>query len=68
MEERIDGSLRITRNGVALKYTELPERPKKEIVTKTDQRVYNRPPKPSKDHPWKKSWKNWHPANASYSL
>jgi len=68
VEERIDGSLRITRNGVALKYTELPERPKKEIVTKTDQRVYNRPPKPSKDHPWKKSWKNWHPANASYSL
>ena len=68
VEERIDGFLQITRNGVALKYTELPERPKKEIVTKTDQRVYNRPPKPSQDHPWKKSWKNWRPARVSHSL
>jgi len=68
VEERIDGSLRITSKGVALKYKKIVERPKKEVVTKADQRVYNRPRKPSKDHPWKKSWKNWKPANKPCSL
>jgi len=45
--------------GMALKYKEIAERPKKEMVAKTDLRVYNRPRKPSKDHPWRKEWKNW---------
>ncbi|HQQ88590.1 MAG TPA: hypothetical protein PLA72_11375 [Smithellaceae bacterium] len=26
---------------------------------KKDLRAYNRPPKPSKDHPWKHRWKTW---------
>jgi transposase len=55
-EERIDGSLRIMCKGVALKYKEITERPRKEVVSKTDQRLYNRPQKPSKDHPWKRRW------------
>lgn len=62
VEVRTDGSLRIMSKGVALKYREIVERPKKERAVKTDQRAYNRPPKPSKDHPWKRSWKNWEPA------
>lgn len=65
MEERIDGSLHIMSKGVALRYKEIVERPKKEMAVKTDQRVYNRPHKPSKDHPWKRSWKNWKPARVS---
>ena len=69
VEERIDGSLRIISKGVSLKYKEIVERPKKEMVIKTDQRVYNRPRKPSKDHPWRKGWKNWNPApqNEAYA-
>lgn len=61
VEERLDGSMHIISKGMALKYKEIAERPKKEVVTKTDQRVYNRPRKPSKDHPWRKGWKNWNP-------
>ena len=63
VEERLDGSLRMMNKGVALKYKEITERPKKELAPKTDLRVYNRPQKPSKDHPWKRSWKNWMPAH-----
>jgi transposase len=62
VEDRLDGSLRIISRGVSLNYREITERPKKEVVPKTDTRVFNRPPKPAKDHPWKKSWKNWMPA------
>ena len=62
VEERLDGSLRMISRGVSLKYREITERPKKEIVPKTDKRVFSRPPKPTKDHPWKRSWKNWMPA------
>ena len=68
VEERIDGSIHVVSKGAALKYHEITERPKKEIAAKTDQRIYNRPRKPSKDHPWKKSWKNWKPARVSCSL
>jgi transposase len=56
VEERLDGSLRMISKDVALKYKEITERPKKEVVTKTDLRVYNRPQKPSKDHPWNRRW------------
>lgn len=56
-EVRLDGSLHIMSNGAALKYTEITERPRKEVVPKTDMRVFNRPQKPSNDHPWKRRWK-----------
>jgi transposase len=56
VEERIDGSVRMISKGVSLKYKEITERPKKEMVTKTDQRLYNRPQKPSRDHPWNRRW------------
>jgi transposase len=56
VQERIDGSMRMISKGVSLKYKEITERPKKEVVPKTDMRVYNRPPKPSKDHPWNRRW------------
>jgi hypothetical protein len=62
VEERIDGSVRMISQGVSLKYKEITERPKKEVAPKTDLRVYNRPPKPANDHPWKRSWKDWMPA------
>jgi hypothetical protein len=67
LEERLDGTLHIISKGVSLKYKEISERPKLTIA-KTDQRQYNRPAKPSKDHPWKKKWKNWypHPQNEAY--
>jgi transposase len=57
VEERLDGSLHIISNGAALKYKEITERPRKEVAPKTDLRVYNRPQKPSKGHPWKRRWK-----------
>lgn len=60
VEERIDGSLFIRSKDSAVNYKEITERPK-QTVAKTDQRQYNRPVKPSKDHPWKKKWKNWFP-------
>ena len=56
VEERLDGSLHIMSNGAALKYKEITERPRTEVVPKADMRVYNRPQKPSKDHPWRKKW------------
>lgn len=57
VEERLDGSLCMISKGVALKYKELTERPKKVVLPKTDLRAYNRPQqKPSKDHPWKRRW------------
>ncbi len=56
VEERLDGSLRMISKGVSLKYREITERPQKEVVPKTDTRVFNRPPKPAKDHPWNRSW------------
>ena len=68
VEEKIDGSIHIMSKGTALRYHEIAERPKKEKDAQEDQRIYNRPQKPSKDHPWKKSWKNWKPARGSYSL
>lgn len=58
VEERLDGSLHIISNGAVLSYKEITERPKKEVANKTDLRVYNRPQKPSKNHPWNRRWKN----------
>jgi len=56
VQEKIDGSLLVISKGVALKYREITERPKKEVIPKTDQKMYNRPPKPSQDHPWRMRW------------
>ena len=56
VEERIDGSLHLISNGVSLKYKEITERPRKKEILKEDLRLYNRPPKPAKDHPWKRRW------------
>lgn len=62
MEERLDGSLRVISRGVSLKYREITARPKKVVAPKEHPRVFNRPPKPAKDHPWKRSWKDWIPS------
>jgi transposase len=62
VEERLDGSLRMISKGVSLKYREIIQRPKKEAVPKMDAKKFNQQPKPAKDHPWKRSWKNWMPA------
>lgn len=62
VEERIDGSMLMFSNGTPLTYKRITEIPRKEVVSKIDVRKFNRPPKPSKDHPWKRSWKTWMPA------
>ncbi|MBM4272456.1 MAG: hypothetical protein FJ139_09940 [Deltaproteobacteria bacterium] len=59
MEERLDGTLRMISRGEAMKFGEITEKQTEEAVPKTDLRVYSRPPKPSKDHPWKRKWKPW---------
>ena len=59
IEERIDGSLLIISKGRSLKYKEITERPKHMVSAEKDMRTYNRPPRPSKDHPWKRRWKTW---------
>lgn len=63
VEERLDGSLGMISGGVSLKYRAITERPKKNAAPTTDSRVFNRPPKPANNHPWKRSWKNWMPAH-----
>ena len=62
VEERLDGSLHMISRGVSLKYREITERPRKEAAPKAETRVFSRPPKPAKNHPWKKSWKDWMPS------
>jgi len=57
VEERVDGSLLVISKGVAIKYSEITQRPQKEVAAKPIIREYNRPPKPSKDHPWRRQWK-----------
>jgi hypothetical protein len=59
IEERADGSILIISKGTALRYKEITEKPKQAVAAKKDMRVYNRPPKPAKDHPWKRRWKPW---------
>jgi len=63
VEERLDGTMAITHNGVVLTYRELPERPKKQrrlSIPKKRASV-----KPPVNHPWNKpnnkTWKrnNW---------
>jgi transposase len=62
VEERIDGSLLVISNGMALKHKEITERPPKVVVPKPNSKEYNRPPKPSKDHPWRRRWQIEKPA------
>jgi transposase len=62
VEERLDGSMLMISKGVSLKFREITERPEKAVAPKTDTRLFNRPPKPSKDHPWNRRWKDWMPA------
>jgi hypothetical protein len=62
VQQRLDGSLRVISKGAALPYKEITERPKKAALPKSDLRAYTRPPKPSKDHPWRKRWQTRHPA------
>ena len=65
LQERLDGSLRILSKGVSLKYRAIIDRPKKQEAPKTVARTFRQPSKPAKDHPWRKSWKNWMPTRAS---
>jgi transposase len=56
VEERTDGSMLVFSHGMSLTYKEITERPQKEVVPKTDAGKFNRPPKPAKDHPWRRRW------------
>jgi transposase len=68
MEQRLDGSLRITGGTKSLKYREITERPKKEAPARADKRAFHQTAPPAKDHPWRKSRKpindKWVWANA----
>ena len=55
VEERLDGSMRITHQGQRLRYREITARPVK--VTAPPKVRLNHPPvKPAPDHPWKKTF------------
>lgn len=58
VEERLNGSMVITCNGVKLKHREIAERPVKTKPT-ADQRGFSCPHKPAENHPWRKplNWK-----------
>ena len=54
VEERVNGSLHICRDGVSLKYKEITKRPKKVSVPKPN-RAPRPVPTPPRDHPWRQS-------------
>lgn len=60
VEERLDGTMAITHNGVVLTYKELPARPKKQKrLSIPKNKVHHKPPA---DHPWRKlKNKTWTP-------
>lgn len=52
VEERLDGTMAITHNGLVLTYKELPARPKKQRRSSIPKnKVHHKPPA---DHPWRK--------------
>ena len=53
VEERVNGSLHICRDGVSLRCKEIKERPKKVTEFKSP-RVSRTPSVPPRDHPWRK--------------
>ncbi len=53
VEERLNGSLRISRGGVSLKYREITERPQKETPAEKP-RTSRKPVIPPRDHPWRR--------------
>ena len=54
VEERIDGSVKIRKNGSYLKYHQIPPELILKAKTRRKERKIQRRPKPSKDHPWRK--------------
>jgi len=54
VEERVNGTLHICRDGVSLKYKEITKRPIKVTPSKSI-RVSRSAPTPPRDHPWRKS-------------
>ena len=56
VQERLNGSLRISRGGVGLKYREITERPPK-APSPERPRTSRKPVIPTKDHPWRKMGK-----------
>jgi len=53
VEERLNGSMVITCNGLKLKHREIAEKPAKEVHA-VDLRRFRRPYKPAENHPWRK--------------
>ncbi len=53
VEERVNGSLHICRDGVSLKYKEITNRPKK-VTESRSPRTPSPPPVPPRDHPWRR--------------
>lgn len=54
VQERLDGSMRVTCKGLRLRYREIAEEPKKKPAKSVDRRKFRRPSTPAKNHPWKR--------------
>ena len=53
VEERVDGTMRMTHNGQPLNYHAIPARPKS-VAAPPKAQVHRRPVKPASAHPWRK--------------
>ena len=54
VQERVNGSLHICRDGVSLKYKEITKRPKK-VTPSARSRTSRKPQIPAMNHPWRRS-------------
>ena len=54
VEERLNGSIHISRGGVSLKYREITERPQKATPPER-RRTSGKPHLPARDHPWRRT-------------
>ncbi len=60
VRQRLDGRIEILASGRKLSWEEIPGRPPRALPV-AKPRKPGRPWAPSKDHPWKKPWKDWRP-------
>ena len=67
VEERINGKMLITYRGKNLRYKPIPERPVKEPKKPYIFKIRNRPPVPSKNHPWRRFKIKSYPQSYTYS-
>jgi len=59
VEERLDGTLRITHQGKRLQYQPILGRPLRNTVKTLKNRPRRQPPPPAPNHPWHRPFKHW---------